>query len=102
MHKIYKKLIDIQLYEEIESLPKKCFLYDPLTYLENLKEKNVLMINGLFDMIIPFYSVLEIKRYLKNCRILWYPGTHLTLKYFLPFFKKSILKFLKNGNKCRY
>ncbi|MCM8804692.1 MAG: hypothetical protein NC833_05520, partial [Candidatus Omnitrophica bacterium] len=101
MHKIYKKFIDAKLYEEIENLPRKCFLYDPFTYLENLKGKDILMINGLFDMIIPFYSVLEIKKRLKNCKILWYPGTHLTLKYFFPFFKKSILKFLKDGYKCR-
>ncbi|MGC8976755.1 MAG: hypothetical protein ACP5OB_03950 [Candidatus Ratteibacteria bacterium] len=101
MHKIYKKFLQKKMYDEIFNLPRKCFLYDPVTFLEYLKEKDILMINGLFDMVIPFFSVLEIKRKVKNIKILWYPGTHLTFRYFFPFFKNSVLRFLKNGNKCR-
>jgi len=100
MHKIYKHFLKNKLYNEIQNLPRKCFLYDPLTYTENLKNRQILMINGLFDFIIPFWSVIEIKKKIKNAKILWYPGTHLTLRYFLPFYKRVILKFLKNGNKC--
>lgn len=102
MHKIYKKLILAGLYSEISNFPRKCFLYDPLTYTEKLKGKKILMINGLFDFVIPFYSPLEIKKRLKNVKILWYPGTHLTYKYFLPFFKRRILEFLKDGNLYRH
>jgi pimeloyl-ACP methyl ester carboxylesterase len=98
MHKIYKHLLKNKFYNEIQNLPRKCFLYDPLTYTENFKNREILMINGLFDFIIPFWSVIEIKKKIKNAEVLWYPGTHLTLKYFLPFYKKKILKFLKNGN----
>ncbi|MCS7180114.1 MAG: alpha/beta hydrolase, partial [bacterium] len=50
MHIIYKKLIKNNLYNEILNLPRKCFLYDPLTYLKKLENKKVLMINGLFDV----------------------------------------------------
>jgi len=98
MHKIYNHFLKTKFYSEIQNLPRKCFLYDPLTYTENLKNRKILMINGLFDFIIPFWSVIEIKKKIKNVKVLWYPGTHLTLKYFLPFYKKKILKFLKNGN----
>ena len=98
MHKIYNHFLKTKFYNEIQNLPRKCFLYDPLTYTENLKNRKILMINGLFDFIIPFWSVIEIKKKIKNVKVLWYPGTHLTLKYFLPFYKKKILKFLKNGN----
>jgi pimeloyl-ACP methyl ester carboxylesterase len=98
MHKIYKHFLKNKFYSEIQNLPRKCFLYDPLTYTENLKNREILMINGLFDFIIPFWSVIEVKKRIKNVKVLWYPGTHLTLKYFLPFYKKKILEFLKNGN----
>jgi len=98
MHKIYNHFLKTKFYSEIQNLPRKCFLYDPLTYTENLKNRKILMINGLFDFIIPFWSVIEIKKKIKNVKVLWYPGTHLTLKYFLPFYKKKILEFLKNGN----
>lgn len=102
MHKIYRKLISKKLYEEIENLPRKCFLYEPLTYIEGLKNKDILMINGLFDMIVPFYCTFEVKRRLKKAKILWYPGTHFSYKFFLPFFKNKMLNFLKNGNQNRY
>lgn len=101
MHKIYKKFLSNNLYNEIKNLPRKCFLYDPLTYLERLKNKKILMINGLFDLIVPFYCALEVKKRLKNIKIIWYPGTHFTLRFFLPFMKKRILKFLKNESEIR-
>ncbi|MCD6408278.1 hypothetical protein J7L87_04420 [bacterium] len=98
MHKTYKKFLKEGFYKGIMDFPRKCFLYDPMTYAELLDGKKVLMINGLFDFVIPFYSALSMKRRIKNCRIIWYPGTHLTIKFFLPFLRKSIVKFLKNEN----
>ncbi len=101
MHKIYRKLLNKELYEEIKNLPRKCFIYDPLTYVEKLKNKKILMVNGLFDTIIPFFCVLELKRKIKNMKVLWYPGTHFTFMYFFIFIKKKIIKFLKNENLSR-
>ncbi|MCM8784666.1 MAG: alpha/beta hydrolase [Candidatus Omnitrophica bacterium] len=98
MHKIYKNLIKNNLYDEILNLPKKCFLYEPLTYINNLRDRKILMINGIFDMIVPFYCALEVKKWLKNIKILWYPSTHLTFKFFFPIVKKRVLNFLKNEN----
>ncbi|MFN4226816.1 MAG: alpha/beta fold hydrolase [Candidatus Ratteibacteria bacterium] len=98
MHKVYKNLIKNNLYDEILNLPKKCFLYEPITYLNILRDRKILMINGIFDMIVPFYCALEVKKILKNTKILWYPSTHLTLRFFFPFIKKRVLNFLKNEN----
>ncbi|HOK55744.1 MAG TPA: alpha/beta fold hydrolase [bacterium] len=98
MHKVYRNLLKNNLYNEILNLPRKCFLYDPFTYLTNLIDREILMINSIFDMIIPFYCVLEVKKRLKNVKTLWYPSTHLTLKFFIPFIRKNILNFLKNEN----
>ncbi len=101
MHKIYRNLIKNNLYDEILNLPKKCFLYEPITYLNNLRDRKILMINGIFDMIVPFYCVWEVKNWLKNVKILWYPSTHLTFRFFFPLIKKRVLNFIKNGNTYR-
>jgi len=98
IHKVYRNLIKNNLYDEILNLPKKCFLYEPITYLKSMENKKMLMINGIFDMIIPFYCVLEVKKQLKNVKTIWYPSTHLTFKFFIPFVRKHILEFLKNEN----
>ncbi|MCM8818772.1 MAG: hypothetical protein NC915_04785 [Candidatus Omnitrophica bacterium] len=102
MHKIYRKFMEKKLYNEIENLPRKCFFYEPLTYIEKLKNIDILMINGMFDMIVPFYCAFEIKKKLKRLKILWYPGTHLTYRFFHPIFKKKILNFIKNGYPIRH
>lgn len=96
MHQTYRKFLKDRFYTGIFDFPRKCFLYDPMTYAELLNGKRILMINGLFDFVIPFYSALSMKRRIKNCKTLWYPGTHLTITFFLPFLKRRILKFLKN------
>jgi len=102
MHKVYRKLLDKKMYDEILKLPRKCFLYDPLTFKEFLKNKKILMINGLFDFIIPFFSAIEMKKGMKNIRHIWYPSTHLSFFLFFPFFKKKIFRFLTNerGDNC--
>ena len=99
MHKVYKKLLDKKMYDEILKLPRKCFLYDPLTFKEFLKNKKILMINGLFDFIIPPLSAIEMKKGMKNIRHIWCPSTHLSFPLFFPFFKKKIFRFLTNETK---
>ncbi|RKY32574.1 MAG: hypothetical protein DRP67_00695 [Candidatus Omnitrophota bacterium] len=95
LHKTYKKLLKYNLYDEIMELPRKCFLYDPILFANSIKKK-VLMINGFFDTVIPFFSAMELKKRIENAEIIWYPATHLSLSIFSPFFKKKILEFLKN------
>lgn len=102
MHKIYKNFLKFKLYDEILNLPRKCFLYDPLTFIEFYKKKKILMINAIFDLIVPFYCIFSLKKKLKNLKLFLYPGTHLTLWLFFPFFRRCIKKFLKNGDLYRY
>jgi hypothetical protein len=94
MHKVYKKLLKGKLYDELLNMPRKCFIYDPMTFACFLKDKKILMLSGIFDMVIPFFSVIDTKKQMKKVKILWYPGTHLMFFLFLPFFKKTIRKFL--------
>lgn len=94
MHRVYKKLLKKRMYQEILTLPRKCFLYDPLTYKEFLKDKKILMVNGIFDFIVPPLSAIEMKRDMKNIQLYWVPSTHLTFVFFFPFLKNKILSFL--------
>lgn len=95
MHRVYKKLLKKKMYEEILNLPRRCFLYDPLTYKEFLKEKKILMINGIFDFIVPPFCAIEMKKKMKNIHLYWAPSTHLSFAFFFPLYKNKILKFLK-------
>lgn len=96
MYQAYRKLLDMGCYEELFNFPVKCFLFDPLTFAGSLVKKQVLMINGVFDLIIPFFSALELRTRLGNPPILWYPGTHLSLSFFFRFFERRITAFLEN------
>ncbi|MBC7330817.1 MAG: alpha/beta hydrolase [Synergistetes bacterium] len=62
-------------FREVE-LPKICFLFDPLTFAPLLRRKKVVMINSLFDMVIPPKSALELWEGLGRPEIHWLPSTH--------------------------
>lgn len=57
-------------------LPKICFLFDPLTFAPLVRSKRVVMINSLFDMVIPIASAIELWKALGRPEIHWLPSTH--------------------------
>ena len=71
------------------------FLLDPLTYASFNKPRKVLMINGLYDLIIPKKSVLELNRALGEPELLWLPAFHLTIYIFLPLIISIIIKYFE-------
>lgn len=71
------------------------FLLDPLTYAPFNHPRKVLMINGLFDMIIPRKSVLELYTALGKPEIVWLPAFHLTILIFTPLILIKIIHFFK-------
>lgn len=58
------------------------FLFDPLTYAHLNHPRNILMFNGLFDLVIPLKSILELKNALGCRNFVILPSGHLTM---LPF-----------------
>ncbi|MCM8769522.1 MAG: hypothetical protein NC911_07645 [Candidatus Omnitrophica bacterium] len=90
MHATYRWILKNSLYSQIPLLPRYCFIYDPLTLAPWVVDREILMINGLFDLVVPFSCAFRLRHRLAHPPLLWYPGTHLMLPWFLPFFRKRI------------
>ena len=70
------------------------YLLDPLTYAHRNYPRNVLMINGIFDLIIPRPCVQELNTALGNPEIIWLPCSHFTIYIFSPYILKKSLEYL--------
>jgi pimeloyl-ACP methyl ester carboxylesterase len=71
------------------------FALDPLTYAHLNQPRRVLMINGIYDMIIPRKAVYELREALGNPELIWLPAFHLTVFLFTPFIISRIIRFFE-------
>jgi len=69
-----------------------CLYFDPLTFAPLIDPERVLMINGLFDFIIPRQATLRLHRALGKPKIIWFPTDHL----YLYFFRNRIITYIKS------
>jgi hypothetical protein len=69
-----------------------CLYFDPLTFAPLIEPERVLMINGLFDFIIPKKATLNLHRALGKPKVIWFPTGHLHLY----IFKKRIISYIKS------
>ena len=69
-----------------------CLYFDPLTFAPLIDPERVLMINGLFDFIIPRQATLRLHRALGRPKIIWFPTDHL----YLYFFRNRIITYIKS------
>lgn len=100
-HKLYK--IYPGYLEEVKrrgswrdvELPKICFLFDPLTFAPFVKDKRIVMINSLFDMVIPLKSAIELWKALGEPEIHWLPSTHGLTVFFGNKISKIIFDKIK-------
>jgi len=69
-----------------------CLYFDPLSFAPLIEPKRVLMINGLFDLIIPRQATISLHRALGRPKILWFPTDHL----YLYIFKNRIISYIKS------
>lgn len=76
---------------------KECFLTDPLTYASFLRGRPVMMVNALWDRIIPKRSVLDFWEACGKPRITWLPATHVTIFLWYPLISRKITGFLKSA-----
>lgn len=80
-------------------LPKwNWFLLDPLTYAYNNHPRCVLMINGLFDMVIPRSCVKELHDIIDGFPIIWLPCSHFGAYLFVPYIFYQTVHFLSRIN----
>jgi len=75
----------------------KWFLIDPLTYAHLNQPRKVLLINGYFDLIIPFGAVIQLWKFLGKPEKLFLPSTHITSILFKNIILRKTIKFLKTN-----
>jgi cephalosporin-C deacetylase-like acetyl esterase len=73
---------------------KKAFLNDPLTFAHLLDKRPILMVNALFDEMIPRVCTNDLWEAAGKPRIKWYPATHASLWIWYPWIGPVLAKFL--------
>lgn len=73
------------------------FLIDPLTYAKFNYPRNILMINGAVDFVIPKEAVLEFREAVGNPPIEWIPSLHTTTGLLLPFVLGKMHEFFEKN-----
>ncbi len=104
-HRIYKRFPDyLEMVKKAGSWrkvlpPKICFLFEPLTFAPFAGKKEVVMINALFDMVIPRASAIELWNALGRPEIHWLPSTHGGAVFWGGKISRIILKKLKKADR---
>ena len=73
---------------------KECFLIDPLTFAEYLRQRPVLMINGKDDEVVSEQSTLTLWEAYGRPRLVWVPDTHAGTYSRAPLISAEIVAFL--------
>ncbi len=76
---------------------QKNFLIDPLTYAPMLKGRPTLMINALWDEIIPQEASLDFWQACGECERISFPATHASIWMWYPWIVHRINNFLKSS-----
>ncbi len=72
------------------------FLNDPMTFAYYLRKRPVLMINALWDEVIPKQTTLDLWKASGKPAITWFPGGHATIWLWYPLISRKIIRFLKS------
>jgi len=75
---------------------EKGFLTDPMTFASYLRKRPILMINALWDEVIPREAVIDFWEACGKPAIKWFPGRHATIWLWYPFISRKIGRFLKS------
>ena len=73
---------------------KECFFTDPMTFAPCLRERPILMVNALWDEVIPRQATLDFWEACDKPAIMWLPGTHVTVWLWYPLIERKITGFL--------
>lgn len=69
-----------------------CFYFDTLSFAPLIDPQKILMINALFDIIIPRESTKKLHKILGEPLLRWIPSGHLSLF----IFKRKIISYIKS------
>ncbi len=79
---------------ENTSPPRQSFLADPMTFAHRLRGRPVLMINALWDEMIPKEAALDLWNESGRPDIRWFPAIHSTIWLWYPAIRRQISDFL--------
>ncbi len=69
-----------------------CFYFDTLSFAPLINPERVLMINAIFDIVIPRKATIKLHKALGNPLIKWLPAGHLSLF----IFKRKIISYIRS------
>ena len=73
------------------------FLNDPMTFAYYLRKRPMLMINALWDEVIPKQATLDFWGACDKPAIAWFPGGHATIWLWYPLIFRKIICFLRSS-----
>lgn len=74
---------------------KQSYLTDPMTFASQLRGRPVLMLNALWDEMIPRVAAIDFWWESGKPPIVWLPATHATIWGWYPFIGPRVARFLK-------
>jgi esterase/lipase len=74
---------------------RSCYLTDPVTFTYLMVNRPLLMVNALWDEMIPKEATLALWESCQKPPISWFPATHATIWVWYPWIGKRISGFLK-------
>ena len=80
-------------FENVTAL-KSSYLTDPMTFSSYLRGRPLLMINAMWDEMIPKESTLDLWESCGRPPIKWYPATHASIWAWYPVIGQRISEFL--------
>ena len=76
---------------------KKSYLTDPMTFACYLRNRPLLMVNALWDEMIPREAALDMWQACGKPPIMWLPATHASIWMWYPVIGWKIARFLKSN-----
>ena len=81
--------------------PRRSFLTDPLTFASRIRERPILMLNALWDEIIPKEATMDFWEACGKPQIKWFPATHASIWLWYPLISREIADFLNQNLRNR-
>lgn len=70
-------------------------IVNPTSMAKYNKTKNLFMINGLYDMVVPVKYTIELWEALGRPRIKWYPCGHVSVVFFMKSIMNDVVQFIR-------
>jgi cephalosporin-C deacetylase-like acetyl esterase len=93
---IYARYLREVYAKGFENVPaaKNSFLTDPMTFAPNLRSRPLLMVNALFDEMIPRVAARDMWDACGRPPIAWFPATHASIWVWYPLIGQKVSRFL--------